>query len=388
MRVIDTVIAAVGRRSGRWATRLARAARFHLLVGALVVYPVSLRAQDPSRDTPPAEAEGAQRPEGVDRWDVVPSEAVDLWFHALAVAGVGDDGPLPLYSRDYADLVRARKESLNIFPTMLDRAATRIRRTIGRDEGFGFLHVLPLYFLGASVDELLAGLDAVANQRSGDRILTAPGVQFGASVLAEALPVARGREFLGDLVRVLRNEHDVFFHEFWAQEIAPADARLDTLRGRWREGLALDLAVFFDRVGVRTGTIVPSPALGVDGRLVQLDPFGTEGRIIAAGMSLQGQPSGRALYGALKELCHAVVDRSGVLEDHLREPSIRTRAAVRCGAIVLQFHAPARLVGYRRLFVAAADPEADRPSSSSAFEATFPLERVLLDRLKAVIRGR
>jgi hypothetical protein len=355
---------------------------------ALVAWPVSVRAQDPSTDTSSAGAERGQRPGTADRWDVASSEAADLWFHALAVAGVGDEGLLPLYSRDYADLVRARKESLDVYPTMLDRAADRIQRTMHGDRGLAFLHVLPLYFPGASVEDMLAGLDAVASQPSGDRIFPAPGVRFGTSVVAEALPDVRGREFLRDLVRVMRNEHDAFFREFWARRIAPADAGLDTRRARWRDGLALDLAVFFDRVGMRTGTLVPSPAIGAEGRVVRLDPYGAEGWIVAAGTALRGQGIGTALYGALKELCHTVVDRSRVLEQIAREPTLRARAAVRCGAIVLQFYAPARLVGYRRLFVAAADPDADRPYSAAAFEATFPLEQGLLDRIKDVIRGR
>jgi hypothetical protein len=76
---------------------------------------------------------------------------VDLWFHTLAVAGVEGRGLLPLYSRQYAERVRARKDSLGVYPTMLDGAAGRISRTVDHDDRLAFVHVLPLYFPDASV---------------------------------------------------------------------------------------------------------------------------------------------------------------------------------------------------------------------------------------------
>lgn len=369
-------------RCGWWPVGGAIAA---LLVASLK--PAPSLAQEPSGE--PAAVEEASRPG--DRWVVERGEAADLWFHTLAVTGTEQEGLLPLYSRAYVSRVRARKDSLGIYPTMLDGAAERIRRTVEFDDRLAFVHVLPLYFPGASVGDMLAALEAVARQRTGDRILSLPSVRFGTAVVDEVFADSRSREFLGELVRVMRNEYEVFFREFRAAVGEPTDPGAGGLRDRWSEQLARDLGDFFSRVGLRGGTIVPSPAIGAEGRVVQFDPVGPGGRIVATGMSLDAPGEGTALNGVLKELCYAVVERAEIGDrdmDRRELDELRTRAAVRCGAIVLQFYAPARLIGYRRQFVAAAAPDAPRPSSAAAFESVFPLAADRLARLKAVIRGR
>jgi hypothetical protein len=344
-------------------------------------------AQDPPGAPPAAE----QAPEPTDRWVVERWEAVDLWFHTLAVAGVEGRGLLPLYSRRYAERVRARKDSLGVYPTMLDGAAGRIRRTVDHDDRLAFVHVLPLYFPDASVGDMLAALEAVARQQSGERVLSIPSLRFGTAVVADVFADSRSRDFLGDLVRVMRNEYDAFFREFRASEVVSRDSGAGRQGDAWSDQLARDLADFFARVGLRRGTIVPSPAIGAEGRVVQFDPFGPEGRIVAAGMSLGGVEDGTALNGVLKELCYAVIDRADIVDGDLdrgEREDLRTRAAVRCGAMILQFHAPARLIGYRHQFVTAALPGTAHPSSAAAFESAFPLEPDRLARVKAVIRGR
>jgi hypothetical protein len=348
--------------------------------------PGGASAQDPQGDSLVAE----QAPEPSDRWVVEGWEAVDLWFHTLAVAGVEGHGLLPMYSRQYAERVRTRKDSLGVYPTMLDGAAARIRRTVDHDDRLAFVHVLPLYFPGASVGDMLAALEAVARHQSGERVLSMPSLRFGTAVVADVFADSRSRDFLGDLVRVMRSEYDAFFREFRASEITSRDAGAGQRAG-WSERLARDLADFFARVGLRGGTIVPSPAVGAEGRVVQFDPFGPGGRVVASGMSLRGGEDGTALNGVLKELCYAVIDRAAITDEDMdtgERERLRTRAAVRCGAMILQFHAPARLVGYRHQFVTAAAPDAAHPSSAAAFESVFPLEPDRLARVKAVIRGR
>lgn len=354
---------------------------------AAVTCAAVLRAQDPPAEPPT----GERTSEGRARWIVDPSEAADLWFHTLAVAGANEDGLLPLYSRDYAERVRARKESLDVYPTMLDGASRRIRRTVEHDDRLAFVHVLPLYFDGASVGDMLAALDAVARQRDGDRVLSVPNVRYGTEVVAEVFADSRSREFLGDLVRVMRDEYEAFFRAFYQSEVMQPDSGTAGRGSLWVDQLTRDLADFFARMGLRGGTIVPSPALGAEGRVVQFDPFGPDGRVVAAGRPLEGLGRGAAVNGVLKELCYAVVERAEIVGrevDGREERALRTRAAVRCGAIVLQFYAPARLVGYRRQFVTAAAPETLHPASAAAFDSIFPLDPGQLAGLKAVIRGR
>jgi hypothetical protein len=328
-----------------------------------------------------------QRPTG--GWQLESNATVDLWYHGLAVIGVTQQGSLPLYSAAYASRVREEKERLGIYPTKLDELGEEIGRAIESDEALSLLHFAPLYFHAADPLEMLRALGAVADRRAGDVAVANPRVRFGAIVMTQTLQTAGQRRVVGKLVEAMEDEYAVFFQEFRERHRAEHSDQLADLDRRWTYGLALDLADFLKRSGIESGVLIPSPALGPEGRLFQGDPLSDQTRLIAVWMPLDGGVDA-PLYGAARELGFTAVDR--VVDPERYDPSeledVRASAAVRFGAMLLEFYAPAQLSGYRRAYIEAAGHESAGRGTAAAFEQTFPLDAEVLSLLRREIRRR
>ena len=326
---------------------------------------------------------------GESGWQLEPNATVDLWYHGLAVIGVTQQGILPLYSAAYASKVREEKERLGIYPTKLDELGEEISQAIESDGALSLLHFAPLYFHAADPLEMLRALSAVADRRAGDVAVANPRVRFGAIVMTQMLQTAGQRRVVGRLVAAMEDEYAVFFRGFRERQRAEYRDRLADLERRWTDGLALDLADFLGRMGLESGVLIPSPALGPEGRLFQGDPLGGQTRLIAVWMPLDGGVDA-PLYGAVRELGFSLVDR--VVDPERYDPSelenVRAGAAVRFGAMLLEFYAPAQLSGYRRAFVEAAGSPLTGRATAAAFEQAYPLDPDVVSLLRREIRRR
>ncbi len=322
-------------------------------------------------------------------WQLERNAAVDLWFHGLAVIGVEGSGLLPLYSEAYASRVREEKERLGVYPTKLDDAGAGIKQAIEGDGTLSLLHFAPLYFYPAGPLDMLRALDAVADGRARNALRSGRDVRFGALVMAQALQTASQRRVMRRLVEALEEEYAVFFAGFWERGGNAATDQLLELNRRWTYGLALDLDRFLARAGLGSGILIPSPALGPEGRLQQANPAGGQPQLIAVWMPVDGGADA-PLYGIVKEIAFAVVDR--VIDPERYDASeleeVRARAAVRSGAILLEFYSPAQLSGYRRAFLEAAGGAWTGRGTAAAFEKQYPLDPDVLAMLRREVRRR
>jgi hypothetical protein len=105
---------------------------------------------------------------------------------------------------------------------------------------------------------------------------------------------------------------------------------------------------------------------------------------------LPGDEAGSAALSVVRELCYPLV--SGLVEqlgigvgDRVSAERVSSRAAVQCGAMLLEQHAPNFVDQYRRLFLEAAG---EAEATPEAFARRFPVDAELLEALRSEVGGR
>lgn len=323
----------------------------------------------------PAQEAGADR-----GWTVRSTAHVDLWYHGLAVVGLVGDGEFPLYSKAYADGVRAAKQRAGVFPTALDDGAERFRREFRKDDAFQVLHFLPLYFADATEEEMLQALRAVTAETESPADSVAASARRGARIVAAALQKDGHRRLLREYVAALSDEAQRFFTEYWERAIATEATRVAQVARRWNDDLAPSLETFLQGQGTTRGSIFLSPALGTDGRI--MPGRGPDGTVIAVRAPLAGDPDASA-FAVLRELCFTIVDeakRTARVEDKRKQEDLSGRAAVRCGDMLLERFAAPEAVRYRATFLEAADAPV-----TAKFETVYAIPEALVEALQAKI---
>ena len=351
-----------------------------------------------------AEAAVAQGPPGGQRqpppspdartvagWQMRPAAQTNLWFHTLAVIAADQPGPLGLYSAEYARRIRDVKQELGIYPTRLDSLATDLREDIGDARGvMETMHFVPLYFPSADPETMLAALRAVSRRNARDEALKSPDVQFGAFYLAQVMEQGGDRGLLGRLVAAAEHEWNVFYRAYWEDNLAEQEARIAEMQDMWDTFIAPQLGSYLERERLDAGLVMPSPALGPEGRIVEFEEFQRGDQVVAVQDPLDAEGVDATVYAFLKELCFLIIDDRAlfggrsVSDDELDD--VRRRAAVRCGAMLLGFYAPTLSARYRRVFLDAVG--AEESSTVAAFERVYFLDPEVVRRLQDQIRGR
>ena len=294
------------------------------------------------------------------QWVVRPSPAAELWYHAMALTGTQGFGALPLYDPGYAGSVRAERAKRGVAPTALERSAGEFRLAFEADSAFEMLHFLPLTAASASPDQLLGEVVP----QVGYSLLQSPGQRatldrFASLVLTE-MSVWRDE-------RTLRG--------------ARMPAALAAIEARW-SAIAAAIGPYLARHRLTSGIILPIPGLGLDGRLVP----SSEGSPALVAVQLPRDPAraADAAYFAVRELCYPAV------REALRQPGLQPadrraaeqlsgRAAVRCGAMLLEGTSPDLARAYREALL---PPGGD-------FNAAFPIPDALLPALaRATVSNR
>ena len=232
----------------------------------------------------------------IQRWQFRANPQVDLWYHGLAVVGFEGFGLLPLYDRDYASSVRARKEARGLYPTPLDAAAADLLRAFDRDSVFELFHFVPLYFDGRDPEAFLASLARVAR---GSETLDP-----GGEIVAAVLQSRSRRELLGQFVDLLRSEWDLFFAAEWAEVSQHRVAEVAQAQALWDGRVGPALASFMTRRGLAGGVVFVSPAVGAEGRIfagVPRDQRDNRAAIWSPGSSET------TVFGLVRELCFPLV---------------------------------------------------------------------------------
>jgi hypothetical protein len=360
------------------------------LVGVLAcVLVVPLQAQFPEqeRSRPPGGAQRRPPPSrqgqfGLSGWMIRSSSAANLWFHALAVIAADQPGPLGLYSADYARHVRDLKQEMGVYPTALDSAATELRERIGDGDAKEVYHFIPLYFPRATAETLIRDLRGIA-RRSG----TSMGRDIGTFQVEYAMNNGGDRGLLDDLVDAIEKEWNAFYREYWENTREAEDSLAAAVQEMWDTRLAPQLFGYLEERRLTAGLVMPSPALGPEGRIFEMEQFVTDDQIVAVQKPLLADGPEETVFAFLKELCFLLVDDRELAKEPLPDQDmddLRRTAAVRCGAAILEFYAPEQVVKYRRTFLDAVG--AEESATVDAFERVYYLEPDVARSLHEQIR--
>lgn len=356
---------------------------------SLVLIPQSGAAQGPppGRGQPPGRAMGppAAPPASIS-WRVEVAAQTNLWFHALAVIAADQPGPLGLYSADYARYIRDFKQQLGVYPTALDSLAPDLRASIGDGRDLEVIHFVPLYFPQAEPERMLQALRAVV-KRKNDPALVGRDVGFGVAVMRQATQDGKTRSVLGDLVDAVEKEWNVFYRQYWQEIEAQQDSLARAMQAVWDADLAPGLAGYLEEHRLTGGIVMPSAALGPEGRIVELQDYNPGDQVVAVQDPLLVEGPEATVFAFLKELCFLLIDDQKLNPDPLtleEREDLRRTAAVRCGAQLLQFYVPEQASRYRRAFLDAVG--AEESNTVDAFERIYYLDPITYRRLHQQLR--
>ncbi len=332
------------------------------------------------------------RPKPAPRWVVQARPHADLWFHTLAVIQADQPGPLALYSADYADRIRAIKQELGVYPTLLDSLAPRLRKDIGDDNTFDVVHFVPLYFPRMTPERLLETIrNAIDNRPDPRRGGYAPNTPIGVLQLSYAMENGRVRRLMRTLVDAAENEWEVFYRAYAERLKGEQESRYLAIQSMWDSLFVPQLGSYLERRRLTAGMVFPSPALGPEGRIVDVDSSNPTDQVVAVQLPLAGEGPAQSVFAFLKELCFLLIDDREIVpflddpDDPEELDDLRRRAAVRCGYMLLELYAPTLVGQYRRVFLDAVG--AEESSTVSAFERVYPLDPKVLERVRNQIRG-
>ncbi|MBT8478891.1 MAG: hypothetical protein KJO06_08245 [Gemmatimonadetes bacterium] len=347
-----------------------------IIIAALAVSTEPLAAQE----SPAAEQTS---------WRVLPLPHVDLWYHGLAVVGFEGSGPDPLYDPSYRARVREVKEGLGVYPSALDRGSPGFASAFQADSAFELLHFVPLYFASAGPDRMLTALAQVAE--TGNATVADPVAQFGAGIVAQLLPEERQRDVLLQFTRALSEEWTAWFEDVWTRSVLDRRVDLAALQSAWDERFAGPLRPYLARHQLDQGAMIVSPQVGLEGRVFSGSPGDRTDNLVVVHLPAPGEPLDAALHYAVRELCfpaaRVAMDAAGPMPaDRLSASARSTRAAVRCGDLLLERVASDEAAAYRSSFVPAT-ASASEAATRDAFYRAYPLDAGLEAALRVEIEA-
>jgi hypothetical protein len=321
-------------------------------------------------------------------WEFRSSPQADLWFHALAVIAADDEGPLGLYSADYAERIRDEKRRRGVYPTKLDSLTTSLREQLMDDDPvLQNFHFIPLYFPEAAPERLIAAVRAIARRKPEE--VNGRDVRSGMVQLAPLAEDKDYRQLLEQLADAMQEEWEVFYRGYWEARRDTIEARIDAVQSLWDTAFAPALEPYLEGRRLSGGIIMPSAPLGPEGRIVDGSPFVATDQVVSVQFPVDEERPEGAIFAFLKELCFLLIDQRTVgagAESPTAVEDLRRRAAVRCGALLLQFYAPTRAAGYRRVFLDAVG--AKDSYTVAAFERVYDLEPREFEAVREEVRRR
>jgi len=333
----------------------------------------------------------SDEPPPLTSWSVQTQPQVDLWYHVLAVAAADEPGPLGMYSADYARRIRDAKMELGIYPTRLDSIASDLRRSIADLDEIprSDLHFLPLFFPRSAPARMLDAIRTVARGRSDQGGISGREVLGGMLRVSQVYVGGRELRVLRELADAAENEWDVFYRDYWQDMVVGLEPRYDAVQSVWDSLFAPRLGPYLTRRRLTAGLVVPSPPLGPEGRIVDVDEYVPTDQTVAVQVPLGSDSPNGTVFAFLKELCFLLLD-DRELAEFANNPQaledLRRTAAVRCGSLILQFHAPTMAAAYRRTFLDAVG--ATEGYTNAAFERVYALDPEVFDLLREQIRRR
>jgi hypothetical protein len=214
-------------------------------------------------------------------------------------------------------------------------------------------------------------------------------VAFGMMVVGQVSQDGKTRRLLEKLADVAEKEWKVFYRQYW-EEIRPQqDSLARAMEEMWETQLAPGLRDYLMRRELAGGLIMPSQALGPEGRIVELQEYDAGDQVVAVQEPLLAKGPEATMFAFLKELCFLLIDDQSLSDTTLAPQALedlRRTAAVRCGATVLDFYAPQQAARYRRTFLDAVG--AEESATVEAFERVYYLEPEVAARVHAQLRSK
>ena len=295
-----------------------------------------------------------------------------------------------MYSAEYATFIRDVKRERGVYPTPLDSLDTDVRDKLMRSDpgGLDVFHFLPLYFPRSEPEDLMDILMAIAD-RDADRIqLNSAEDEWGVYVLVNTLTSGGDRRVLRQLVEAMRSEWELFYEDYWDGWYEERRDQYDAIQELWDTQIAPPLGPFLERERLSGGLAMPSPGLGPEGRIDSKDDFDPSDQVVAMMFPLSVDTPDASTFSFLKELCFIIIDPETLRgyggSSTEAAQDLQRRAAVRCGAMLLEFYVPVLASRYRRSFLQAVG--AEESSTQGAFERVFYLEPEIVERMKQEIR--
>lgn len=286
-------------------------------------------------------------------WVIRQAPGIDLWFHAVAIAGLEGFGRFPLYRARYAVSVRRDRDARGVPPTRLELGALRFLDAFQRDSAFEVVHFLPLYFAAADHAERLAVLSRMPDPGDG------PGIprsaQFGATAAARALQAPRERRELAAFAAAVDEEWTSASDAEWRRLVTCSDAIVTEAQVRWRERCEPALRPSLNRYRLAGGVMLLSPSVGLEGRLAQGRSPRLADNVSVVGLSPE-RAAENVLFEAVRELCFPAVRLAippGPDDERIADEYLSSNAAVRCGDLILARYAPDVRAGYQRFRLSA-----------------------------------
>src|SRR5436190_13019614 len=153
-------------------------------------------------------------------WQFFPAEQTSLWFHSLALVGLGmggaPAGPVPLYRPGYLEEVAAARRRLGGTSTLSQRAAEFERTFAANPNDYSGLQFLPLYFQTSQA--LFTAIDAWDRAQGDARSATSQDAQRALALLTSMFPSNVQRRNVIDFARAVQDEQRAFFHAYWLEQ--------------------------------------------------------------------------------------------------------------------------------------------------------------------------
>lgn len=318
------------------------------------------------------------------QWPVKTREHVDLWLHSFALLQ-DDTATVPLFARGYRDELTVIKNSRNV-ATALDSNRAALKQVLDAKPDLIGAQFIALYF--GSLDEMVRGFEFFQTAQGNPRASSNPEVQQVIAFLAQQFPTAADREFARRLVASVRSESERFHHAWWVEQQrarAGALARADSLwQSRWRPALQR----FLNHTQQASGDLIPSLALGGEGRAV---PAGKSASQYAVAYPRTADSAEVLLFAFAHEAAGSIAQVA--VNDNLTPVQQRSglgarysaTGLVRGGALLVERVDPAMVERYARWYLTLAGKPVGAGGVMAAFEAAFPMPEEMIASMRRQI---
>jgi len=315
----------------------------------------------------------------------------DLWFHGMALVDPQGPGPNPLYDPAYPHRVRQAKESVGVYPTVLDREVGRFRDAFRKDPALEVLHFLPLYFVGVGRVEIFEALKLLATQPAGIPRSPSPQTSMGLAAIGSVLQSPEQRALLGEFLAALEAEWDSFLGRELRSEALNKEDLLRSAQSLWDQRFQPALAPFLSGTDLPGGIVALSPALGTEGRVFAGSPQSWRDNVVAVQYPVGQGMAKNAIYLLIRELSFSVSrqasTRTGVERGRFDEEALVARGAIRGGALLLERDLPEEAEGFKKFFLEQGGFSAQAGGVNQAFQDAFALKPAFLDALREMIEA-